>query len=119
MEHWIKRGGMLLAITVFFAIFISMLFVGDPFRLSHVLMALSYAFVAGSGCWFLGFIVGDILLKGILNDIGNMTEESVVEGGILQRLHMMKSASVADGEGAPNGAKEAEQIRKKSAVQKT
>lgn len=119
MEHWIKRGGMLLAITVFFAIFISMLFVEDPFSLPHVLKALSYAFVAGSGCWFLGFIAGDILLKGILNDIGNMTEESIVEGGMLQRLHMMKSASTLDDERAQHGVKEAKNIRKKSAVHKT
>jgi hypothetical protein len=85
MLYWIKRIAFLMGTIAFFII----LFVGldpdDPFAAGSVLAAFSRALLGGAMFWFVGIIIADIVLKGIVEDI---EQEHIpeYEGGLLQRV---------------------------------
>ncbi|MBN1578433.1 MAG: hypothetical protein JW913_17865 [Chitinispirillaceae bacterium] len=101
MIYWIKRGGRLFGATVFFAVLISMMLRPDMLSLRNSITALACALLTGSIGWFIGTVVCDILLKGVCADLGDGGAESLVEGGILQRLQMMNEQMAPGGEEMP------------------
>ena len=103
MAYWIKRGGKMFGGVVFFGVLISLLAGAQVIDTALVIRAFSIALVAGIMSWFIGFIISDIVLKGILADFNGEDEamENMLEGGILQRFQMMKDEFVPGGEEMP------------------
>jgi len=103
MTYWIKRGGRMFGGVVFFGVLISLLAGARTIDNALLLRALSIALASGIGSWFVGFIISDIVLKGILADFDGENEamENLLEGGILQRFQMMKEEFVPGGEEMP------------------
>jgi hypothetical protein len=87
MIIWIKRIANCLAVLAFFGVF---LYTVDPLHILDVemlgLSALNGA-LAAALFWFTGFIIADIALKGIIEDVhGNNENGEILEGGLVQRL---------------------------------
>ena len=101
MMYWIKRGARLLGIGVFFLVLTGMLVRQNAFELQSMMMAVGYAFFSGIACWFLGIVVSDIIIKGIITDIGDTGVDGLLEGGLLQRFHMMREQLVPGGSEVP------------------
>jgi len=76
----------ILGFLAFFVVFFSNLpsehFMELPILVKALLMGMS----AGMLFWLIGFILGDIIFKGLVASIQTDTVD-VVEGGILQRVH--------------------------------
>lgn len=103
MAYWIKRGGRMFGGVVFFGVLISLLAGAEVIDNELILRAFSIALASGIGSWFVGFIISDIILKGILADFDgeNDAMENLIEGGILQRFQMMREEFVPGGEEMP------------------
>ena len=101
MIYWIKRGRRIFGSTVFFAVLIGMMIRGETWRYPQFMTAFLIALSAGAIGWFIGAIVCDIVLKGICADIGDSDPDTLVEGGMVQRLQMMKEEYVPGGAEMP------------------
>jgi hypothetical protein len=101
MRYWIKKGAFLLGGFVFFVILLSNLIGSDPFDLNYLVPALIRAVLGGALFWFAGFILGDIVFKGVLNDIDENDKSNLLEGGLIQQMHMEKEKHVPGGEEYP------------------
>lgn len=101
MIYWIKRGARIFGGGVFFIVFIGMLLQPDAFVLPNFLTAFGYAVVSGGIAWFVGIVISDILIKGVLNDIGDLGIPALLEGGLAQRLQGMQEQLVPGGEEVP------------------
>jgi hypothetical protein len=101
MIYWIKRGGRLFGSTVFFLVLFSILIRHDGIHINSFLTAFIYAFTAGIICWLIGTILSDIVLKGIVTDIGGNDSDNLLDGGILQRLLMIREQITPGGEEMP------------------
>lgn len=101
MIYWIKKGGRLIGITVFFSVFFTIIVQSDMSLTSSVVRAFFVASVSGIICWFIGVIVCDILLKGVVTDMDQPGTENLLEGGLLQRVQMMYERGVPGGEDMP------------------
>jgi hypothetical protein len=101
MKYWIRKGGKAFGLIVFFIVAISQMARSDIWMFPDYLMALIGAFAAGVVGWFIGTIVCDILLKGIIADFGDDRIEGMVEGGMVQRLQILKEQLVPGGAEMP------------------
>jgi hypothetical protein len=90
MQYWIKRGARLICFFVFFAVLITGIDPYDPFNVLHATLALGKAILAAALFWFAGFILSDIIFKGLLEHI-NTGEIHILEGGLLQQIRDEKS----------------------------
>lgn len=101
MMYWIKRGARILAGGVFFSVFIAMLLRSPVFELENLVVAAAYAFFAGITCWFIGIVISDIVIKGIITDIGDAGIEGIIEGGMMQRIQTLQEQLVPGGRELP------------------
>jgi hypothetical protein len=101
MGYWIKKGAFLLGTTVFFIIFLTSLIGLDPLNPMHLIPAILKAVLGGALFWFTGFILGDIVFKGVLTDIDATDKNNLLEGGLVQRIHMEKERHVPGGPELP------------------
>lgn len=103
MAYWIKRGGRMFGGAVFFGVLISLLAGAELIDYQLVVRACIIAAGSGIVSWFIGFIISDIIIKGIITDLDgeNDAMENLIEGGILQRFQMMKQQLVPGGEEMP------------------
>jgi len=78
-------------VASFFAVFFATLDYSNIFAFETLLPSLAKATGAAILFWFIGFIVGDMVLKGIVEHVGAPeTEKDRIEGGLLQRVQEMK-----------------------------
>lgn len=101
MGYWIKKSAFLLGATVFFIIFLTSLIGLDPFNPQHLIPAILKAVLGGALFWFTGFILGDIVFKGVLTDIDETDKNNLLEGGLVQRIHMEKERQIPGGPEMP------------------
>jgi hypothetical protein len=94
MVYWIKRLANILAVTAFFVVFFAGIDPVEPFHALRASSGLLRGVLAASLFWFGGFVIGDIVLKGVVEDV---PEESIdeLEGGMLQRVRETKAAQEA------------------------
>lgn len=90
MMYWIKRVARLLALLTFFTVFVSGIDPADPFNAHIAVLAFAKGCAGALLFWLLGFIIADILIKGLVMDI-RTDENDTIEGGLLQRLHDVQS----------------------------
>jgi hypothetical protein len=99
MMYWIKRIARLLSLSSFFVVFFLGIDPADPFNANAALIA----FIKGCGAavvfWVLGFIVADIVIKGLVTDV-HTDESDTMEGGLLQRLHNIQTSLSPDSGGS-------------------
>ncbi|MBD3390425.1 MAG: hypothetical protein GF418_00280 [Chitinivibrionales bacterium] len=107
MAYWIKRFAWIVGTISFFAVFFTTLDRGDPLALDSILQALLKGTLAASLFWFVGFVAGDILFKGVIQDVASQ-EDNLVDGGLLQRVEDMKKETGPK----PSGAEEPAQAVK-------
>jgi hypothetical protein len=101
MLYWIKRASRLLGAAIFFMVLISLLSRPGALDYPAIVFCFAVAFTAGVVCWFFGTVVCDIMFKGLLVDIGRVSPEELVEGGIVQRLHMKNEEFIPGGAEIP------------------
>jgi hypothetical protein len=86
MVFWIKRFARILSIVTFFIVFFLGLDPSQPFDLQIASLALFKGLLGALLFWFAGFILADIVLKGLIAGVPT-NEVDAVEGGLLQRIH--------------------------------
>jgi len=101
MLHWIKKGTRLLAGTVFFIMLANVLVTSGVRSTEVILYAVSIAAGAAILFWFAGFVVCDIILKGLITHIDDSSVDSLIDGGMLQRVRMMQENSLPGGSEMP------------------
>jgi hypothetical protein len=94
MVQWIKRFAGILGWMSFFIVLFAGIDPADPFDMSIALPALARAIISATLFWFAGFIIGDIMFKGVVEDVVER-EMDDIEGGVLQRIHDIKRESAA------------------------
>ncbi len=99
MKYWIKKISKLISMAVFFLVLFNGIPLDDPFNLNLIYPTLIKAFIGATIFWVAGFIISDIVLKGIVEDIPN-EELDLLDGGIIQRMKQYgnedKFHSIAD-----------------------
>jgi hypothetical protein len=95
MMHWIKRIARLLSLSSFFIIFLFGIDPADIFNANTALIAFAKGCVGALLFWLLGFIVADIIIKGLVTDV-RTDENDTLEGGLLQRLHGVQASLSPD-----------------------
>lgn len=100
MLYWIRTFAAITGCFVFFALFFICMAGSPAFTLDSLGLALVRAIVGGSLAWVVGIVIADILFKGVLGDIAGDKQE-LLEGGLLQRIHDIRSATVPGGAEMP------------------
>ena len=98
MMYWIKRIARQLELLTFFTVFASGIDPADPFNAQIAIWACAKGCVGALLFWLLGFIIADIVIKGLVTDI-RTDENDTMEGGLLQRLHDVQSNVARPGAG--------------------
>ena len=101
MIHLIRRGARIFGGGVFFIVFIGLLLRPNAFEFDNLVTALAYAFISGASCWFVGIVISDILIKGVITDIGETGIPELLEGGLLQRVQTLQEQLVPGGTELP------------------
>jgi hypothetical protein len=89
MIYWIKKFARITGFLCFFMVFFLTLNPAAPFELESIVMALLKAAGAAALFWFIGYIVGDMVFKGIVEEAG-VGEVDEIDGGILQRIRQSR-----------------------------
>ncbi len=91
MTYWIKRIARIVSIGSFFIGFFMSIDPTDPFNAAIIAVAFCKGCAGALFFWLAGFVVADIIIKGLV--IGVPTDqEDTLEGGLLQRLFDAQSA---------------------------
>jgi hypothetical protein len=85
MKTWIKRIARILAIGVFFGVFLAGINPDNPLDVTNGLWALAKALVGFAVFWIAGYILGDIIFKGVVESVGT-DDVPLYEGGLIQRV---------------------------------
>jgi hypothetical protein len=81
----IKRSARIIGFITFFAVLFFSLNPDDPLATMPLIIALTKAFGAALVFWLTGYIVGDIIFKGLVETI-NPAQVDRLEGGLIQRV---------------------------------
>lgn len=92
MVYWIKKIARISGLCVFFLIFIYCIDYKDPYSAQNAIIAALKAGLGAGLFWFLGFIIGDIIIKGIFIDLPT-NKDDMIEGGLVQRLYTYQERS--------------------------
>jgi hypothetical protein len=102
MMYWIKRIARLLGMLSFFVAFAFGIDPADPFNANVAIVAFVKGCAGALLFWLVGFIVADIVIKGLVADV-RTDENDSLEGGLLQRLHTLQSSLSPDSGGLGGG----------------
>jgi hypothetical protein len=102
MMYWIKRIARLLGMLSFFAVFFLGIDPADPFDATTAGIAFAKGCAGAFLFWLLGFIIADIVIKGLVTDVPTVDSDTI-EGGLLQRLHGVQSSLSPGQSGANKG----------------
>ena len=86
---------------MFFIVLIGLLLRPDALELDNLVTSFMYAFLSGATCWFIGIVISDIIVKGVLTDIADPGITALLEGGLLQRVQTMREQIVPGGTELP------------------
>jgi hypothetical protein len=100
MVFWIKKLAFIIGLITFFTSMAIHFFGSDPLNLNLLLPAIIRSLLGAAILWFTGFITGDIFFKGVLTDVP-LERNNLVEGGMLQQIHLKKEKSLPGGEDMP------------------
>jgi hypothetical protein len=95
MIFWIKKTARILGIITFFVVFFIGLDPTRPFDPQIVTMAFLKGLFGAVLFWFAGFILGDIVFKGLISGVPT-ADSDAIEGGLLQRIHDEKKRNDPD-----------------------
>jgi len=95
MIFWIKKFARILSILTFFVVFFIGLNSPDPFDPMIISIALVKAIIGAILFWFIGIIVADIVLKGIVAETDTVPEDAI-DGGLIQRIYEEKEKQNPD-----------------------
>jgi hypothetical protein len=118
MTYWIKRIAGMLSFGSFFIGFFMSIDPSNPFDAGALAIA---CFKGGAGAlmfWAAGFVMADIVVKGLVTDL-HTEQKDVVEGGLLQRIFVVQSARTPEFEGVEGDATLRIQAMKSVEKQKT
>lgn len=101
MLQWIRRGTRLFAGVVFFIVLANVLLTEQSFGMETLLRGATLAFFGAVLFWFVGFVVLDIIIKGLVTDIEDNSVDTLIDGGMLQRVKEMQEQYVPGGEEMP------------------
>ena len=90
MMHWIKSGARIVSLSSFFIAFFLGIDPSDPLNVNAAAIAFVKGCAAALLFWIVGYIVSDVVVKGVLTDV-HTNENDIVEGGLLQRLRAMQA----------------------------
>ncbi len=91
MKFWISRSAWILGTGSFFVFFFCGLDYSDPFGMEPLLIAGGKALLGAILVWVAGFIIADIIFKGIVEDI-DVHEIEAIENGLAQRVFEKRHA---------------------------
>lgn len=118
MIHWIRKAAILMSCTVFFGVlFFGLATSADSFDLSSLFICIIKALVSGGLFWFAGFILGDIVFKGVLTDI-DLDRTNLLEGGLVQRINEKQADALPGGADMPLVDSESDAVKKIKAENK-
>jgi hypothetical protein len=86
MVYWIKKFAKIAGFIAFFTVFFVSSDFSEPPELASLIVALIKGIAAGAICWFAGFIIADMIFKGIVETGSHGGEDELIDGGILQRV---------------------------------
>jgi hypothetical protein len=92
LRQWIKTSAWILAGCAFFAVLLVSIDPSDPFNLDVTVPALLKALASALLFWLLGYIVGDVVLKGLVESV-TVEEIPAYEGGLIQQVRDEKLRS--------------------------
>jgi hypothetical protein len=78
-------------------VLISVILISGDVGFSVLVRGLIYASISAILCWFMGFIIIDIVVKGIITNIDDRSIDAMIDGGLLQRVRMMQEQLVPGG----------------------
>jgi hypothetical protein len=111
MVFWIKRTARILGIVTFFVVFFIGLDPARPFDLQIVTIAFFKGILGAVLFWFAGFILGDIVFKGLVTDVATGGSDAI-EGGLIQRIHEEKMRNDPDSAGPKRAGVESKKMDK-------
>jgi len=100
MVIWIKRIARILSFITFFFVFIIGIDPAQPFDPMMLTVAFVKAFLGAVLFWFGGFVLADIVLKGLVSTIPT-TEDDSIDGGLIQRIHEEKVKIISENVAPP------------------
>ena len=105
MVYWIKKIAGSIAFIAFVAVFFLGLQNGNPLDtdMGTFLFATLKAFGAAALFWIIGFVIADIALKGVVEDIPR-EKIDILEGGVVHHVLQAKKktgANIVEEIGAP------------------
>ncbi len=80
-----KLAGML-GMVVFLIVLLASFDFSSPFSIEEIVPYLVRAAISAAIFWIAAMVVGDVVLKGVINDV-DLAELNPLEGGLEQRLH--------------------------------
>ncbi|HAJ79940.1 MAG TPA: hypothetical protein DCO75_09220 [Fibrobacteres bacterium] len=92
MKYWIKRIAGMLSTGAFFIGFFMSIDPVDPFNATIFIVALLKGAVGAIFFWALGFVIADIVIKGLVTGIHTDANDTV-EGGLLQRIYSAQATA--------------------------
>jgi len=102
MLIWIRKGARLAGMLVFFIVLFLGIDYADPFEAMRGTLALIKALSAGILVWLVFFIIGDIIFKGLIEDI-EPQQTDMLDEGLLQHIHQERNRAKAGPENTANG----------------
>lgn len=91
----------ILGYSVFFGVlFISLAASNDPLDFRSIIFAIIKALLGGGLFWFAGYILGDIIFKGVLTDV-EIDKANMLDGGLIQRINKKLEDSLPGGPDMP------------------
>jgi hypothetical protein len=97
MTYWIKKIAGMLSTGAFFIGFFMSIDPTNPFDLSIFTVAVLKGASGAVFFWAAGFIIADIIIKGLVTGI-DTGETDTVDGGLLQRIYTAQSARIPGNE---------------------
>jgi len=95
MTYWIKRIAAMLSVGSFFIGFFMSVDPADPFDAATLVIAIIKGGAGALLFWAVGFVVADIVIKGLVADL-HTGQDDFVKGGLLQRLYTVQSQGSPD-----------------------
>lgn len=86
IQKAVHKGALLIGMGIFVLVCVTSLDFTTTLSLEHFKVVVIKAFIVSVVCWLMVTIVGDIIIKGVFEDL-NKDDLNPLEGGLEQRLH--------------------------------
>lgn len=86
IQKAVHKGASLIGLGIFVLVCITSMDFSTELTLEIFRVVIIKAFIVAVICWLMVYIVGDIIVKGVFEDL-NKEDLNPLEGGLEQRLH--------------------------------